>query len=480
MDLTGRILKDYRVLRRLGRGAMAEVYLAEQQSLSRQVALKVLNEELARDANYIERFQQEAKAVAALVHAGIVQIYEVGQADGYYFIAQEYVAGRNLGEVVEREGPLPTERAIDILRQAAAALDRAALRGIVHRDIKPENLMLAASGEVKIADFGLARITQPGSGQNATKLTQVGQTMGTPLYMSPEQIEGRPLDARSDLYSLGVTAYHLLVGEPPFRGETPMAVAVQHLNSDAPSVSASRLDLPVELSQLVDGLLAKDPAKRPGSPAEVLATLNALSNGSISHGVHVAEPRLEATTHLGELMKQATALRPKKLGITKPLLGAIAAVMVGGLLAMLLRPEPLLAGAREGTVEKPDVLRQLFHAKLVDTEDGWRAVARRFPNADPYYHYVAMENLARLYLRRGEPDAALRLCRQLADLGDSQRRFRLFGIAGQAVCELAMGNRQAAERALSQFPTDGVEELREADPLMAQMLGEARRELGGG
>lgn len=476
MDLTGTTLKDYRVLRRLGRGAMAEVYLAEQQSLDRQVALKVLNQDLAQDASYVERFQQEAKAAAALVHSGIVQIYEVGQAEGCYFIAQEYVAGKNLGELVEREGPLAAERAIDILRQAAAALDRAAMRGIVHRDIKPENLMLASSGEVKIADFGLARISQGAE----SKLTQVGQTMGTPLYMSPEQIEGRPLDSRSDLYSLGVTAYHLLAGEAPFRGETPLAVAVQHLNSEPPSLDESRLDLPVELSQLVHALLAKDPKDRPGSPAEVLATLTALANGSVAHGVHVPEARLEATTRLGELMQQSSLLRPKRVGWLRMLLAGGAALVVGGLLAMVLRPEPLLAGAREGTVEQPDVLRQLFHAKLVDTEDAWRAVARQFPDADPYYHYTAMENLARLYLRRGEHSSALLLCRQLAELGDSQRRFRLFGIAGQTVGELAMGNRQAAERSLGQFPTDGMEELRGADPMMAQMLGDARRELNGG
>src|SRR3990170_327560 len=153
-ELVGNTLKDYYVLRRLGQGAMAEVYLAQQLSLGRQVALKVLNAELARDPTYVERFVHEARAAAALVHAGIVQIYEVGQTDGVHFIAQEYVPGRNLGDVIRAQGRLEPGLTLDILRQVAAALAKAASEGIVHRDIKPENIMLARSGEVKVADFG--------------------------------------------------------------------------------------------------------------------------------------------------------------------------------------------------------------------------------------------------------------------------------------------------------------------------------------
>ncbi len=147
---------------------MAEVYLAQQLSLGRQVALKVLNAELALDPNYVRRFQHEARAAAALVHAGIVQIYEVGQEDNVHFLAQEYVAGRNLGEVIRGHGPLAPRLVLDILRQVAAALCKASSQGIVHRDIKPENIMLAGSGEVKVADFGLARV----EGAAAANLTQ--------------------------------------------------------------------------------------------------------------------------------------------------------------------------------------------------------------------------------------------------------------------------------------------------------------------
>src|SRR5215216_2384235 len=185
-DLTGRELGDYRVLRRLGAGGMAEVYLAEQRSLGRQVALKVLQAALARDSSYVLRFQHEARAAASLVHANIVQIYEVGQSGGVHFIAQEYVRGKNLGEVLKREAALNPRLVLDVLRQVAAALCKAAEAGIVHRDLKPENILLSHSGEVKVADFGLARMESV----DAKTLTQVGVAMGTPLYMSPEQIEG--------------------------------------------------------------------------------------------------------------------------------------------------------------------------------------------------------------------------------------------------------------------------------------------------
>jgi serine/threonine-protein kinase len=217
-DLVGKKLKDYRILRRLGRGAMAEVYLAQQESLNRYVALKVLNEELARDPAYVRRFHHEARAAAALVHASIIQIYEVGEADGVHYIAQEYVPGRNLGEIIRSQGAIQPRLALDILRQVTAALAKAESEGIVHRDIKPENIMLSRSGEVKVADFGLARV----QGDGGVNLTQVGVTMGTPLYMSPEQIEGGEIDSRSDIYSLGVTAYHMLTGSPPFTWDSPL------------------------------------------------------------------------------------------------------------------------------------------------------------------------------------------------------------------------------------------------------------------
>jgi serine/threonine-protein kinase len=279
-DLTGRELGGYRVLRRLGAGGMAEVYLAEQQSLGRQVALKVLLPALARDAAYVDRFLHEARAAASLVHANIVQIYEVGQADGVHFIAQEYVRGRNLGELLARETALGPRVVLDMLRQVVAALGKAAEAGIVHRDLKPENILLSQTGEIKVADFGLARAISA----DAKTLTQVGVAMGTPLYMSPEQIEGRPVDARSDIYSLGVTSYHLLAGSPPHTGDTALAIAVQHLNATPRPLENARSDVPSGLARVVHRMIAKKPEQRYQSPAELLAELRQLASDAAQEG----------------------------------------------------------------------------------------------------------------------------------------------------------------------------------------------------
>ncbi len=313
-DLAGRQLGDYRLLRRLGRGAMAEVYLAEQGSLRRQVAFKVLKSSLATDESYVRRFHHEAQAAASLVHANIVQIYEVGCIDGVHFIAQEYIQGRNLRQLISRQGAVDARLAVTVMRQVAAALQLAGQQGIVHRDIKPENIMLSTSGEVKVADFGLARVL----GAEAVNLTQVGVTMGTPLYMSPEQAEGRRLDPRSDIYSLGVTCYHLLAGRPPFEGDSPLSVAVMHVKSQPERLENVRSDLPGSLCRIVHKMLNKAPDDRYQTAAELLKDLRTVRVGGESDDwpgdleewseaelIAMADVRDEATQRLEALMKTA-------------------------------------------------------------------------------------------------------------------------------------------------------------------------------
>ena len=204
-DLSGQRLGGYRLVRRLGSGAMADVYLAEQESLGRQVAVKVLRPETLRHPSAVQRFSQEARAAAALVHGNIVQIHEVACIDGIYFLAEEYVAGPTLKAWLANRGPLDARQSLAVLAHVGSALARSAEQGVVHRDIKPENLLVTPSGEVKVADFGLARVLATADGLD---LTQDGMTLGTPLYMSPEQAEGKAVDSRSDLYSLGATVYH--------------------------------------------------------------------------------------------------------------------------------------------------------------------------------------------------------------------------------------------------------------------------------
>ena len=237
-DLAGKSLGDYLLLRRLGSGGMADVYLAQQQSLQRLVALKVLRKNLANDSSYVQRFQNEAQAAAALVHPNIVQVFEVNCQNGYHYIAQEYVQGQNLKMALKRNGAFEVKEALSIMRQVANALDKASKKGITHRDIKPENIMLTGEGEAKVADFGLARI------ELKKGITIDGVTMGTPLYMSPEQIESNRVDPRSDIYSFGITCYQMLSGNPPFDADTVMAIAWQHVNHPPPDILQVRPDVP--------------------------------------------------------------------------------------------------------------------------------------------------------------------------------------------------------------------------------------------
>ncbi|MDG2013970.1 MAG: protein kinase [Pirellulaceae bacterium] len=277
-DLTGKILGNYVLIRRLGRGGMANVYLAQQKTLQRPVAIKILKPELATDQSYVERFHREAQAAAALSQANIVQIYEVGDFDGLHFIAQEYVRGQNLRQYLNRHHVVEPVLAVSILRQVTAALSEASQQGVIHRDIKPENIMISSNGEVKVTDFGLARVLDDQRGD----LTQIGITMGTPLYMSPEQAEGGAVDVRSDLYSMGITAWHMLAGHPPFDGENALTIAVKHLNETLPSLQGLRPDLPQELCEIIQKLANKRPADRFQNPAAVAKQLRTLELGEIT------------------------------------------------------------------------------------------------------------------------------------------------------------------------------------------------------
>jgi serine/threonine-protein kinase len=275
-DLTGRTVGDFHILRRLGQGGMGQVYLAEQVSLKRKVALKVLRPDLARHETSLARFKAEAEAVAKATHANIVQVYFIGDVDGLPFMALEYVEGKNLREYLAKKGSLDLPLALSIMRQVAAALVRAGELGIVHRDIKPDNILLTRKGEAKVADFGLSRV-QAGAG--ALHLTQSGVTMGTPLYMAPEQAEGKEVDGRTDIYSFGVTCYHMLAGEPPFRGATAVEVALQHVTGKVPPLSEARPDLPPAVCTLVHRMMARNPEDRYQTARDVLRDIAKLREG---------------------------------------------------------------------------------------------------------------------------------------------------------------------------------------------------------
>jgi serine/threonine protein kinase len=459
LDLSGRQLGDYRLLRRLGRGAMADVYLAEQGSLRRQVAFKALKRELAADSTYVRRFHNEAQAAAALVQANIVQIYEVGCIEGWHYIAQEYVEGQNLSQFITRNGTPDVKLALTVMRQVAAALCKSAERGIVHRDIKPENIMLGRSGEVKVADFGLARV---GVGEDVVKLTQVGITMGTPLYMSPEQVEGRPLDPRSDIYSLGVTCFHMLAGRPPFRGDTALSVALQHVRKQPERLENLRPDLPAAVCRIVHKMLAKDSAERFQSPRELLKELRALQIEGVDlqwpaemdefNSVETAalgNSRWAATQRLQTLMDESTARLNSRRWIAVLVSAIIASLLVGAGIAWGTRDRFLLELSPSAlpVIPKTDSAeQQLEYAKWVPpNEPAWKeaallSVEQYFP-ADKKTIMYAKQGLAKLYLANlGETDRAMPLFVELANWTDMDPDFeksaRVFGLVGESFAYL--------------------------------------------
>jgi tetratricopeptide (TPR) repeat protein/predicted Ser/Thr protein kinase len=256
----GEMVGTFRVEKKVGHGGMGDVYRAVDTSLDRNVALKVMGEAFASDRSFVERFKTEAKAAASLVHPNIVNVFAVGETKGVPFIAMEYVDGESLQQKMVREKKLHPGAVLDYAIQASRGLEAAARRGVVHRDIKPGNLMIDKDGSVKVADFGLAKITTTDN-----SLTQTGVAVGTPLYMSPEQGRGDKLDLRADIYSLGATMYHAMCGKPPFEADTPIGVISKHALTPLQPLRVARPDIPPALSDLVGRMMAKAPAERPAS-----------------------------------------------------------------------------------------------------------------------------------------------------------------------------------------------------------------------
>jgi eukaryotic-like serine/threonine-protein kinase len=316
----------YRILRKLGSGGMASVYLAEDEDLGRRVAIKILSERYASDDNFNERFRREAKSAASLSHPNIVSIYDRGDAEGQPYIAMEVIEGRTLKELIMTRGPLPLGLAIGYAKHILGALRFAHRHGIIHRDIKPHNVLLGAEDRVKVTDFGIARA-------GASQMTEVGSIMGTAQYLSPEQARGAPVAAASDLYSVGVVLYEMLTGKTPFNGDTPIEIAMKHLNEAPRPPSEHRSEIPPELDQIVLRALAKDPHDRYQSAEEFSDDLDRLEAG-----VPVSPETTAAATALltGGPVTAATQVIDRDAG------------------TRVLPPQPLAAPPRRPPVYPPD------------------------------------------------------------------------------------------------------------------------------
>ena len=291
-SLTGQSISHYQIISLLGKGGMGEVYQARDTKLDRTVALKILPVEVSADAERMRRFVREAKAASALNHPHVATIYEIGEADGVSFIAMEYIEGQTLAAKINGT-PLAISEIIAIGCQIADALDAAHSKGITHRDIKPANVMLNERGQVKVLDFGLAKIAQPQSIDcNISTLakTQSGAVMGTPQYMSPEQVRGQEADHRSDIFALGLILYEMLSGRRAFAGDTAAEVMSGILNEEPPELSGTNKQISPPLARIVRRCLEKKPERRFQSASDLGFALEALSSSSPASGANQSEP----------------------------------------------------------------------------------------------------------------------------------------------------------------------------------------------
>lgn len=517
----------YSIERELGHGGMADVYYAVHEGLQRPAAIKVLRASLATDEIHLQRFMQEARAAASLVHPNIVQVYDVGHDGPHQYIAQEYIPGNNLRQYLSLMKPvddvtsqveeslasanppaigrqLSVRESLSILLQVLAALTKSAASGIVHRDIKPENIMLTQDGDVKVADFGLARILLADDPQ----LTRAGTTLGTPMYMSPEQIQEGKVDVRSDLYSLGVTLYHMLCGRPPFTGETPLALAMQHVQATVPDMRQYRPDLPSSMIELLSRLLAKNPNDRFESPGEVLSFLRAHRGDDLSSDWPDQITPFPGVTVSGEAgPMQATLLLQSKLRerdgkSRRNLLAIVAAIAflltAYGVGAVIAYSSPFnlsdTSDAFYSDISKKHSAEEQYRAALLNTDSSsqltkWQAVGHFFPKNDPLNrHFVGLASLqlSRAYVDRGDVENARNVLKDTIEDSAMEPIIRALAHLQVAAIEQLAGQAQerdsAIERALrirdSEAPNSGdLPRLDENVQLMDQAIQDKWRSL---
>ncbi|MGH3903888.1 MAG: Stk1 family PASTA domain-containing Ser/Thr kinase [Pseudonocardiaceae bacterium] len=364
---TPRLLSErYELGETLGYGGMSEVHRGRDVRLGRDVAIKVLRADLARDPQFQHRFRKEAQNAAALNHPAIVAVYDTGETDSNYgplpYIVMEFVSGRTLRDIVKTEGPMSEQRAMETMADVCAALDFSHRGGIIHRDVKPANVMITDAGAVKVMDFGIARALADGQG-----VTQTAAVIGTAQYLSPEQARGESVDARSDVYAAGCVLYELITGDPPFTGDSPVAVAYQHVREDPTPPSHQNPGVSATMDAIVLKAMSKNPANRYQSAAEMRSDLVRALSGQRPMAPMVMTDA-DRTSMLDAGPTQAippTRHRPEPAGgrgedgrRSRPGIWILAAAVAAGVIAMLLLLFTDVFGAGPTPVAVPDVVGQ--------------------------------------------------------------------------------------------------------------------------
>ena len=385
--LSGTRLGKYQVGERLGRGGMAEVYKAFPPSLERHVAIKVLHSFLSDGENFLARFQREAKAIAALDHPNIIQIYDIDTEDEHYYMVMELIEGSTLkNRLAQSSTPLPLLEIVYIFDKVAFALDYAHQQGMLHRDIKPANILLGKDDRVVLADFGIARILSD------TQFTMTGALIGTPAYMSPEQGKSQSASPVSDIYSLGILLYEMLTGEVPFDADTPLEIIRQHVNAPLPSPRAIRKDIPEALEKVIVKATEKDPSERFLTASEMVNAVDTALEASLSginpqKAIITSGKKLPSTKKTIIAQKPANAIFFKKRSTEKKpsveermkfmpiILSIIAITLIAGLLAWALPKisiEPIENTACTSAEACNDLANE--HMSKAEIEEALRAI----------------------------------------------------------------------------------------------------------
>lgn len=341
------IADRYEVVSHIGQGGMADVFLAVDTILNRQVAIKILRADLSTDAVSILRFEREAQAAAALAHPNIVEIYDVGDYKGHHYIVMEYVTGKTLKQVIRSRGPLVNEEAVDIMKQLCSAISEAHSRGIIHRDIKPQNVIVKADGSIKILDFGIA--TAKGSMQ----LTQANNVMGSVHYLAPELAKGEAASPQSDIYALGIVLYEMLAGDVPFKADQAVQIALKHMREPMPDVRLINASVPQSIANVITRATAKDPNNRYGSCREMLQDISTclrperLNERKLVLHEDIQKQKKEQTnvkaepargkhTNFSSSHTYETSSHEKRKNYTKPVATIFGIVVAVGIIAALI------------------------------------------------------------------------------------------------------------------------------------------------
>ncbi len=314
-------IQGYRIIRKLGAGAMATVFLAKQESLDRPVAIKVLPKKFSENKDFLERFYKEGRAAAKLNDANIVQAYDVGQSGEYHYFVMEYVDGDTVYEQIVEKKQLSEQEALPIIRQVALALKHAHKVGFIHRDIKPKNIMIANNGDVKLADLGLARAVD----DRAAAEAEAGRAYGTPYYISPEQIRGKKeITPAADIYGLGATLYHMVTGKVPFSGKNPSDVMHRHLKQELVPPDHLNSSLSAGFSQVIEMMMAKDVAQRYQNASDLIEDLDAVAQGK---SPQFAQPTLDFAK-LAEVAKATSSNAPVQQNTTSNSCGELSSMLL--------------------------------------------------------------------------------------------------------------------------------------------------------